>query len=106
MRHLRKSLRMAGLFPIMYFLKTQVTKTRRFLPLQPRTQIRVLVKDFHFMGLGTEGIVHPSQDPFSRARLPYLEASPSRFVGGSIVRRLTGWEKAVFSYYPFEKELN
>jgi hypothetical protein len=104
MRHLRKSLRMAGLFPIMSFLKTQATKTRRLFPLQPKTQIKILVKDFHFNrnglrteGMGTEGIMHPSQDPFSRARLPYLEASPPRFVETSIAWRLKAWQTAVFS---------
>jgi hypothetical protein len=41
--------------------------------------------------------MHPSQDPFSRARLPYLEASPPRYVGSSTVQRLKEWETAVFS---------
>jgi hypothetical protein len=104
MRHLHKTLRMAGLFPALAFLKSQAEKSLRMLPLQPKTQIKILVKDFHLnrhgLGtqvLGTEGIMHPSQDPFAAARLPYLEASPPRLIEPSLIARINEWETHIFS---------
>ena len=42
--------------------------------------------------VSTRNVVHPRHDPFSRARLPYLECSPPRIVKSSILE-LARWEK-------------
>ena len=36
--------------------------------------------------------MHPNQDPFSRARIPYLECIPPRFVKSSIIDLSKDWE--------------
>ncbi len=51
------------------------------------------------MSLRTDNIMHPSQDPFSRARIPYLECSPPRHVKSSIMDLVKDWENITIHRY-------
>ena len=74
--------------------------SRQTTVLEPRSQLPVLVKSFHrdpgAVGLQTGKIIHPTDDPFSRARLPYLESGPPRHVKSSIIDLVKKWEHVLF----------
>jgi hypothetical protein len=101
--HLRRPLRVAALFPVMHLLndasqRVAAYRQRKMAILQPKTQIKILAQKLHYdpVGLRTDDIMHPSRDAFSRARLPYLESSPPRYVKCSIIDLVKPWEHVMF----------
>src|ERR1700738_2539950 len=88
-KHFRPRLRFSALFPALHIIKDALPR-RGALPLQqPKTQIKFLVNNIH---LTTNNVMHPNRDPFSRARIPYLECSPPRTVKTSIIDLANEWE--------------
>lgn len=95
--HFRPRIRFSALFPALHILKDAFPRREKPLlqpPLQPKTQIKILSNGLHRnpLYLQTDGVMHPSQDPFSRARIPYLECSPPRHVKSSTLELAKDWE--------------
>jgi hypothetical protein len=103
--HFRPRVRFSALFPALHILKEAFPRRRGSIQyaLQPNTQIKLIANNFHYdpKSLRTDNIMHPSQDPFSRARIPYLECSPPRYVKSSIIDLAKDWENVTMEkYYP------
>ena len=101
--HFRPRLRFSALFPALHILKDAFPRRSGSLQhlLQPKTQIKLVANNYHYdpMSLRTDNIMHPSQDPFSRARIPYLECSPPRYVKSSIMDLVKDWENVTIHRY-------
>lgn len=91
--HFKPRIRFSAFFPALNLLKDALPYRGRDTiqqSLQPRTQIKVLVKNHS--QVSTDNVMHPNKDPFSRARIPYLECSPPRKVKASIIDLAKKWD--------------
>jgi hypothetical protein len=100
--HLGPRMRFSALLPALHLLKDALpvrTILNMQQTLQPRLKIKVLSNNLHLGTLRTDDVMHPNRDPFSRARIPYLECSPPRTVKSSIVELVRDWENVnIFRY--------
>jgi hypothetical protein len=88
-------IRFSALLPALHLLKDALplrTILSMQQTLQPRLKIKVMSNNLHLGTLRTDDVMHPNRDPFSRARIPYLECSPPRKVKSSIVELVKDWE--------------
>jgi hypothetical protein len=91
----RPKVRFSALLPALHVLKDAYMRrgSVRWTPtIQATTQIKVTMNRLHSRAASTEGIMHPHSDPFSRARIPYLECIPPRTVK-TAAADFAGWEK-------------
>jgi hypothetical protein len=75
--------------------------------IQGKTQIKIVMNRIHGAAApSTEGIMQPNSDPFSRARIPYLECIPPRKINTSTADNAV-WEKInSLRYCPLEELSN
>jgi hypothetical protein len=98
--HFKPRIRFSAVFPALTLLKDALPYRGRGTfqqALQPRTQIKVLVQSHS--QVSTENIMQPNKDPFSRARIPYLECSPPRKVKASIIDLARKWDDTYMRRY-------